>query len=78
MSAMSRVGPPFANYRLEAGTVAIFHTEVPAALRGSGAGSAFIREVLQEVRRQGLKVEPECSFVRAFMANNSELDDLRR
>ena len=71
-------GTAFASYRLEAGTVAIFHTEVPKALRGSGAGSTFIREVLQEVRRQGLKVEPECSFVRAFMAKNSEFNDLRR
>jgi uncharacterized protein len=71
-------GTAFASYRLEAGTVAIFPTEVPAALRGSGAGSAFVREVLQEVRWQALKVEPECSFVRAFMAKNAQFNDLRR
>ena len=69
-------GTAFACYRLEAGTLAIFHTEVPAASRGRGLGSAFVREVLQEVRRRGLKVEPECSFVRAFMAKHPEFNDL--
>jgi predicted GNAT family acetyltransferase len=69
-------GTAFASYRLGAGTVAILHTEVPLALRGSGVGSTFVREVLQEIRRLGLKVEPQCSFVRAFMAKNPEFNDL--
>lgn len=71
-------GMAFASYRTSPGTITIVHTEVPAAARGSGAGSDFVRRVLEEVRRRGLKVEPQCSFVRAFMAKNPEFADLMR
>lgn len=71
-------GTAFAVYRTSPGVVTIVHSEVPAALRGSGVGSAFVREVLEEVRRQGLKVVPQCGFVRAFMARNPEFNDLLR
>lgn len=71
-------GVAFASYRTSPGTIIIVHTEVPAAMRGSGAGSAFVRQVLEEVRRLGLKVEPQCSFVRAFMTKNPEFADLLR
>lgn len=71
-------GIAFASYRVADGTATIFHTEVPRSMRGSGAGSAFIRQVLQEVRRLGLKVEPECGFVRAYMARHPEFNDLLR
>jgi predicted GNAT family acetyltransferase len=69
-------GTAIANYRMATGVVRVIHTEVPAAMRGSGAGSAFVRDVLEEARRLGLKVEPECSFMRAFMAKNPEFNDL--
>ena len=71
-------GLAFAVYRASPRVVTIVHTEVPAAMRGSGAGSAFVRQVLEEVRRQGLKVVPECGFVRAFMAKNPQFNDLLR
>ena len=69
-------GNAFAIYRLSPGTVTIVHTEVPPNTRGSGVGTAFVRRVLEEVRRQGLKVVPQCDFVRAFMAKNPEFNDL--
>jgi predicted GNAT family acetyltransferase len=69
-------GTAFAVYRTSPGVVTIAHSEVPTALRGSGAGSAFVRQVLEEVRREGLKVMPQCGFVRAFMARNPEFNDL--
>jgi predicted GNAT family acetyltransferase len=71
-------GTAFAIYRASPGIVTIVHSEVPVTLRGSGAGSAFVRRVLEEVRRQGLKVVPECGFVRAFMAKNPQFNDLLR
>ena len=71
-------GTAFAIYRMSPGTVTIVHTEVPPKARGSGVGSAFVRRILQEVRGQGLKVIPQCDFVRAFMAKNPEFNDLLR
>jgi len=58
------------------GRVAIVHTEVPARLRGNGLGSRLARAVLEEVRREGLKVVPQCGFMRAFMEKNTEFNDL--
>ena len=71
-------GIAFAIYRRSPGTVTIVHTEVPPRTRGGGVGTAFVRRVLEEVRGQGLKVIPQCGFVRAFMARNPEFDDLLR
>jgi predicted GNAT family acetyltransferase len=69
-------GVAIAKYRLLPGTIAIVHTEVPARLRGSGLGSRLARAVLEEVRRTGLKVVPQCGFMRAFMEKNTEFNDL--
>jgi uncharacterized protein len=45
-------------------------------LRGRNIGVRLVRGVLEDVRRQGLKVVPQCSFVRAFMTRHPEFDDL--
>ena len=71
-------GTAFASYRQSPDALTIFHTEVPVAARGSGVGSRFVRDLLEEIRRLGLKVVPQCSFVRAFIANNPEFNDLLR
>lgn len=71
-------GVAFAIYRMSPGAVTIVHTEVPSKARGSGVGTAFVRRVLEVVRGQGLKVVPQCDFVRAFMARNPEFNDLLR
>src|SRR5438034_10980241 len=42
-------GTAFASYCAAAGVARIFYTEVPAALRGEGAGSAFVRDVLEKL-----------------------------
>jgi predicted GNAT family acetyltransferase len=69
-------GLAFAIYRLSTRVITIVHTEVPSAARGIGVGSKFVRRVLQEIRAQGLRVVPQCSFVRAFMTKNPEFNDL--
>jgi predicted GNAT family acetyltransferase len=69
-------GVAFATYRLSPHAVTILHTEVPAATRESGVGSQFVRRVLEEIRAQGLKVVPQCSFVQAFITKNPEFNDL--
>jgi predicted GNAT family acetyltransferase len=71
-------GVAFASYRLSPGTMTIFHSEVPAALRGRGIGSRLARGALEEVRRQGLKLVAQCSFIDVFVTNNPEFRDLLR
>ena len=58
------------------GAIAIFHTEVPPSLRGRNIGARLVHGILEDVRRQGIKVVPQCSFVRAFMARHPEYQDL--
>jgi predicted GNAT family acetyltransferase len=66
----------FANYRLDGGTVAITHTEVPPALRQGGVGTRLVLGALAEIRTRGLKVRPLCSFARHVIAQHPETQDL--
>ncbi|HEU0058866.1 MAG TPA: GNAT family N-acetyltransferase [Hyphomicrobiaceae bacterium] len=72
----TEAGFAVANYRPLPGAIAIFHTEVPLPLRGRNIGVRLVRGALEDVRRQGMKVVPQCSFVRAFMARHPEYQDL--
>lgn len=65
-----------AYYRLGDGVITFHHTETPAHLQGRGLASQLVREVLQQVRAQKLKVVPRCSFVAAYMARHPEFNDL--
>jgi uncharacterized protein len=69
-------GVAFASYHLSDGVLAIFHTGVPLGLRDRGIGSRLAKGVLDEARRRGLKVVPRCSFVRTFINQNPEYQDL--
>jgi predicted GNAT family acetyltransferase len=66
----------YAYYRLEPGRMILHHTETPAHLRGQGIASKLVRGVLETARASGLKVEPRCGFVRAYLARHPEFDDL--
>ena len=69
-------GLAVAEYRRDGDTLVIFHTEVPAALRGQGMGDKLVSGVLDDVRRRGLKIVPRCWFVREFIRDNPEYGDL--
>jgi len=66
----------YANYRMRDGAVEITHTETPAALRGRGIGEKIVLGALEQIRAQGLKVRPLCSFARHVMAQHSEVQNL--
>ena len=69
-------GEALAFYRLADGVMTFTHTEVPAHLRGRGLGSRMMQAVLQDVRAQGLKVVPRCSFVSSYITRHPEFSDL--
>ncbi|RDV01322.1 GNAT family N-acetyltransferase [Undibacter mobilis] len=69
-------GLAIANYRRDDLTITITHTEVPRAVEGRGIGSALVKGMLDEIRREGRKVVPLCSFVRAYINRHPEYRDL--
>jgi predicted GNAT family acetyltransferase len=66
----------FVAYRRSPGVVALTHAEVPPALEGRGVGSRMVRAILDQVRVDGDKVVPLCSFVVAFIRRHPEFQDL--
>jgi len=49
---------------------------VPPALEGRGIAGQLTRAVLDHVRAHGLKVEPACSYARAYIDRHPEDRDL--
>ena len=58
-------------YKIDDGVITFIHTEVPPELGGKGIGSKLIRGALDSVRADGLKVVPQCPFVKAFIEKNA-------
>ena len=56
-----------ADYRLADGIMRMTHTFVPPALAGRGLAAALVRAALAHAQANGLRVEPLCSYVRAYM-----------
>ena len=65
-----------AAYRRDGDRISFTHTEVPVALEGQGVGKALVAGALADVRRQGLKVVPSCSFVRHYIETHDDMQDL--
>ncbi|WP_213741828.1 GNAT family N-acetyltransferase [Bradyrhizobium sp. dw_411] len=63
-------------YTLADGVITFVHTVVPPELGGKGIGSKLIRGALDQVRSDGLKVIPECPFVKAFIEKHAAYQDL--
>ncbi|GGP64504.1 GNAT family N-acetyltransferase [Saccharothrix coeruleofusca] len=64
----------FADYALGDGVIAFTHTEV--AVEGRGLGGELVRHALRDARSRGLKVRPDCSFVRDYLAKHPELAEV--
>ena len=69
-------GTAIAVYRKRGDVIAFVHTEVPEALEGQGIGSRLIAGAIDDVRRRGYKMAPECSFVRDYVSRHPETQDL--
>lgn len=65
-----------AAYQLEGDTIVFTHTLVPPEIEGRGVGSKLIGGALDLVRDRGLRVVPQCPFVRAYIEKHPEMRDL--
>ncbi len=68
----------FAEYRMDGEDVVFTHTEVADAYEGQGIGSRLVRAALEDVRRQGRRIEPLCPFVHSYIDRHAEYQDLLR
>lgn len=66
----------FASYRQSGDVMIMTHTETPPSLRERGIGERLVLGSLKQVRAQGLKVRPLCSFVRFVLSKHPEFQDL--
>jgi predicted GNAT family acetyltransferase len=54
-------------YRRQGDVLVLHHTAVPDALQGQGVAAALVAHALGWARQQGLRVQPTCSYVAAYM-----------
>lgn len=52
------------------------HTEIDPGAEGSGLGGQLVRGALDDVRSQGGRIVPSCSFVRGWIERHPEYRDL--
>ena len=57
--------------------VVFTHTFVPPELRGQNVAARLTKYALDDARRQGRKVVPQCTYVATYMERNKEYADLR-
>jgi len=60
------------DYRRAGDTVALTHAEVRPELRNRGHAETMTREALADLKRRGLKAQPVCPFVVAYVRRHPE------
>ena len=66
----------FVTYRNEPGVLVLLHTEIDDAYEGHGLGSVLAEHVLDAARSAGLRVRPDCPFIRSYVEEHPEFADL--
>ena len=57
----------FLTYEREGATVAMTHTIVPPPIEGRGVAARLTSTAVEWARSEGLQVDPQCSYVRAWL-----------
>ena len=66
----------FASYVRKGNVLTFDHTVTPPELRGRGIAGRVVKAALDDVRAQGLKMVPACSYVADYVARHPEVADL--
>jgi uncharacterized protein len=61
-------------YEIDGDVITILHTEAPPGTKG--VGGVLARAVLEDVQKRGLKVDPQCPFVKRFIEKNEQYQAL--
>ena len=56
--------------------ITLIHTEVDRAFRGRGLADRLAHHALADARARGLRVRPECPFMKRFIRAHAEYQDL--
>lgn len=65
-----------ADYRVDDGTWVFSHTEIVPARRGRGHGAELVRGALDDVRKAGGRVVPQCWYVADFIEAHPDYQDM--
>lgn len=66
-----------ADYRLQNGVMTMTHTGVPPALEGRGIAGEMVAAAFEFARTNGLKVDPQCAYVRRYVQRHPETKSLQ-
>lgn len=66
----------FVAYELSGNQVVITHTYVPPELRGRNVAATLVKSALDDIRKSGRTVVPQCSYVERFIGKNQDYADL--
>lgn len=66
----------FVEYRPHGSVVDFVHTEMLPGFEGRGLAASVVAQALDEVRRRGWHVQPECPYVRRFIVRHPAYHDL--
>jgi len=62
----------YITYDNQDGVLHLTHTIVPDALAGKGLAKKLTIAVMEEIEAQGLKMQPQCSYIVAFVEKNPD------
>ena len=65
-----------ADYVIEGDTIVFPHTEITPSQRGKGYGAILVRYALDDARRSGKSVVPQCWYVADFIRDNPGYSNL--
>jgi predicted GNAT family acetyltransferase len=63
-------------YKVDGKVVSMYHTFVPDSERGKGIAAELATAAMKWARKSGLRVRPDCSYVRDFARKHGEFSDI--
>ncbi|MBU0921196.1 N-acetyltransferase [Pseudomonas sp. NP21570] len=65
-----------AEYSEQGERMVFTHTEVDPSLSGQGLGSVLAKGALEDARRRGKRVVPQCEFIASYIERHAQWQDL--